>query len=55
MTLASLLGASGVNHPLIAVVRAVFVCSALLGAERSGRFPKVPEEMLYVFPVAAAF
>jgi hypothetical protein len=55
MTLASLLGAGEVHHPLVAVVGAVFVCSALQGAEGSGRFPKVPEEMLYVFPVAAAF
>jgi hypothetical protein len=55
MTLASLLGAGGVHHPLVAVVGAVFVCSALQVAQESGRFPNFPEEMLYVFPVAAAF
>jgi hypothetical protein len=54
MTLASLLAAGNVHHPLVAVGEEVFVCSAR-GAEGSGRFPQLPEEMLYVFPQAAAF
>jgi len=55
MRLASLFEAGDTHHPLVAVVAAVFVCSVLHGAEGSGTFHSIPEEMLYVFPVVAAF
>ena len=55
MTPASLFEAGDAHHPLVAVVGAVFVCSTLDGAEGSGRFHRIPEELLYVFPVVAAF
>jgi hypothetical protein len=55
MTAASLLETGDAHHPLVTVAEAVFVCSGLHGAERSSRFHRVPEEMLYVFPVFAAF
>jgi hypothetical protein len=55
MTPASLLETGDAHHPLVAVAGAVFGCSVLHGAEESGRFHSIPEEMLYVFPVVAAF